>query len=148
MSNADAGHKPQEMTITMSRAILFAGLLLFASPAIGQAPHDQMSAAIDSAELIVRPGLAEFRLKVGRLWECLSRSPTDAAKIVARDEISGGQAVRIQFTSGRWMDLAFRRTGDAALLLAAKGSDGSIARTPDELSALVRTLAAGCENQR
>jgi len=107
-----------------------------------------MSATIDSAELIVRPGIAEFGLKVGRLWECLSRSPTDAAKIVARDGISGGQAVRIQFASGRWMDLAFRRTGDAALLLAAKGSDGSIARTPAELYSLVRMLAAGCESQQ
>jgi hypothetical protein len=96
-------------------------------------------------ELIVRPGIAEFNLKVGQLWACLSRSPTDAAEVVARSGFSGGQLIRIQFASGRWMDLAFRPTGHASLLLAAKGSDILVARTPDELSALVRMLRAGCK---
>jgi len=140
--------RTQKIGAAMFRTMIFAGVLLFGSSAFAQRPVDHLSPRIDMGELTVSPGVAEFNLKVAQLFSCLSRSPTDTAKVVSRRDFDNGQLIRIEFASGRWMEFAFRAIGHASLLMVARGSDGLWARTPDETRAVVLMLLAECRSKR
>jgi hypothetical protein len=133
----------------MIRATTIIGLMLLASPAIAESTEDHLTPRLEMGELIVQPGNAEFRIKAGQLFACLSRSLTDPAKVVARTGFGGsGQLIRFEFASGRRLELSFRPIGHASLLLAASSSDGPVGANPDKLRALVQTLWAECKRGR
>jgi hypothetical protein len=79
---------------------------------------------LDSAQLIVRPGIGDFGIPVGALWECLERSPN--TKSVTTERIGSGQFVAHVILKSLAMetlamDLYFQVSNNTALLSAVKG---------------------------
>jgi hypothetical protein len=109
-----------------------------------QSARDQSDPKLDSLQLIIRPGIADFGFKVGQLWTCLSQAPGGTARIIRRSYDNSGETVRVQLANG-WSDFHFRIMGDVALLDFARGSDGSIAQNWNDLYAGVLAIIQTCK---
>jgi hypothetical protein len=121
-------------------------MLLVATSALGQNVESRQNDRLDSARLLVRMGVLDFDIKVGELWNCLSHLPTGPAKVIKRESNEDGEMVRVQFASGRWMDIHFRLIGDTALLDSARMSDGSYSDDWKELYMTFGMFLNSCRN--
>jgi hypothetical protein len=102
-----------------------------------------VSGDLDSAELIVRPGIRDFGFPVRALLECARRN--ENIKSVQVQKIGQGRFVaHFVGRTGSAMDLYFQVSGETALLVAARGSDGSSSGMWNELLMLVGVFTSAC----